>query len=136
MDDTDLIQFNHNKDTTTEDTMGKMQEAIDRWEGGIKATGGALRPDKSWIYPIDFEFQPNGSWEYKTINEIDASFTVRDENNKICNLEQIEPDDSKETLGVFLSPSGANTAMIDSLASKTKEWNDLIRTGHMDRKEA
>ena len=41
--------------------MQKMQEAIDRWEGGLKATGGAIVPSKSWIYPIAYQFEENGS---------------------------------------------------------------------------
>ena len=41
--------------------MQKMQEAIDRWEGGFKAIGGAIVPSKCWNYPITFQFEENGS---------------------------------------------------------------------------
>ena len=29
-----------------------MQNVLDRWEGGLKTTGGALVPSKSWVFPI------------------------------------------------------------------------------------
>ena len=61
VDDTDLITYNmRNKDTSVEDTMIEMQSSIDRWEGGLCTTGGAIVLEKSWVYPIDFKFDRNG----------------------------------------------------------------------------
>jgi hypothetical protein len=50
VDDTDLIQFDARaQNTSTEEVMDKMQDAINRWEGGLKATGGAIVPQKSFV---------------------------------------------------------------------------------------
>ena len=43
VDDTDLLQFDmRNNMITTRHTMEQMQITINRWEGGLKATGGAI----------------------------------------------------------------------------------------------
>jgi hypothetical protein len=34
--------------------MQEMQQAIDSWDGGLKAAGGALVPLESYWYLIDF----------------------------------------------------------------------------------
>jgi hypothetical protein len=48
------------------EVMQEMQEGTDRWEGGLKTTGRAIVPEKSWVYPIDFKFDKEGRWEYKS----------------------------------------------------------------------
>jgi hypothetical protein len=39
----------------------RMQAAMDTWEGGLRATGGALDPEKSCWYLIRFCWK-NGQW--------------------------------------------------------------------------
>ena len=89
-----------------ENHMQKMQEAIDRWEGGLKATGGAIVPSKSWVYPIAFHFKEKGSWSYKKCEEINYNFQVKDENKNNHNLRKFEPDKAKVILGAILAPDG------------------------------
>ena len=47
VDATDLIHIDMRKQETTDEAMSKMQAAIDRWEGGLKATGGTIVNSKS-----------------------------------------------------------------------------------------
>ena len=78
VDDTDLIQLDmRNTDNNSEDSLIKMQEAINRWEGGLKTTGGAIVPTKSWVYPIGFSFDNNGKWKYKSTEEIDLFLLLK-----------------------------------------------------------
>ena len=43
----------------------------------IKATGGALVPDKSYWYLLDFEWK-RGEWRYATEDETPAEIMVND----------------------------------------------------------
>ena len=62
VDDTDLITFDmFDEEKSWDDLTSCMQEAINRWEGGLKTTGGAIVPSKSWVYPIDFKFDTKDS---------------------------------------------------------------------------
>ena len=97
MDDTDLIGFHASEPIVPlEETMDKMQDNVNRWEGGIQMSGGAIVPGKSWIYPISFKFDDPR------------------------NLTQKESQDGQETLGVILAPDGNNLKMIDKLRSKSE----------------
>ena len=137
VDDTDLIEADLREERQTlKSTMRRMQNAINRWEGGLKATGGAIRPDKSWAYPIGFQFDTNGKWRYQKINEIDQELTVKDDKDETQKLTLVPPDRGKETLGVFLAPDGSNNEMIQELTDKATKWADLIRVGHLNRYDA
>ena len=137
VDDTDLIEVKMRDDNNSlEEAVERMQEAIHRWEGGLKATGGAIQPDKSWVYPIGFKFDASGKWEYD--NEVNEKFQfqVKDHNNIMKQMPTLNPSEGKETLGVFLAPDGNNKKMIEYLKEKTENWSDMIRTGHLNRKDA
>ena len=66
VDDTDLLALQMGDTNITFDEVAdQMQEAIDRWEGGLKATGGAIVPRKSWVYALDFKFDSIFPSRYK-----------------------------------------------------------------------
>ena len=137
VDDTDLIDVDMRDDKRhLDDAAASMQEAIHRWEGGLKATGGAIRPDKSWVYAIGFDFDAQGKWHYKPNVAEEYKFKVRDHKNNLKQMDTMEVHEGKETLGVFLAPDGNNDAMIDYLKSKAEHWNELVHTGHLSRNDA
>ena len=132
VDDTDLVQGNlENCNITADEVMDEMQEAILRWEGGLKATGGALVPAKSFVYPIDFKFNSSGKPTYKTVAEIGTSFEAPNANGVMTNLDQLEPSEARETLGVYLAPDGNNDEAVKRLREKAKAWSNLVTTGHL-----
>ena len=132
VDDTDLIEGHMGEsDITADDVMNEMQQAISRWEGGLKATGGALVPEKSFVYPIDFKFNTAGKVSYKSVTEIDAHFEVPNAEGQMIELRQFEPSRASETLGVFLAPDGNNLAAKEALLGKAKLWSELVKKGHL-----
>ena len=132
VDDTDLIQGNMGDvEITVNEVMQDMQQAIYRWEGGLKATGGALVPEKSYVYPIDFKFDNMGKAKYRTIQEIGAHFEVPDAKGNMMELRQFEASEASETLGVLLSPDGNDTAAKEALIRKATLWSELIHKGHL-----
>jgi hypothetical protein len=132
-----LIQFDaRDSNISTEEIMDKMQDCINQWEGGLKATGGAIVPQKSFVYPIAFEFNDAGDWQYKKVEDIDYDFTVPDHNDNIQNLAQLEVSTSKCTLGVFLAPDGNNNEAIKQMRKKSEEWSTYIKTGHLNKQDA
>ena len=58
VDNIDLVSSKMNKGIGDLDsTINKIQESIEWWEECLKFTGGAIRPDKSFAYIIDFKFK-------------------------------------------------------------------------------
>ena len=39
------------------EVLDEVQKSIDYWEGSLTTIGGAIHPDKSFIYPISFSFK-------------------------------------------------------------------------------
>jgi hypothetical protein len=70
VDDADLIHIG-DSNTTPQNAFDGMQNMLNHWKGGLRATGGALVPEKSYWYGIDFSWDPvNYTWQYKTIEEL------------------------------------------------------------------
>ena len=132
VDDTDLITFNMQIDNVDwDDITTQMQEAINRWEGGLKTTGGAIVPTKSWIYPIKFTFDDKGKASYQTCQDINCDFSVTDEHGDRVPLQSFDANIGKETLGVILAPDGNSNDALKSLLKKAKTWSANIKAGHL-----
>jgi hypothetical protein len=54
VDDTDVVHTAQDVNTTEITIMKEMQNVIDHWEEGLRATGGAIVPKKSYWYLIDW----------------------------------------------------------------------------------
>jgi hypothetical protein len=65
VDDTDLIQLGKPGEETKL-LACRMQAVMDTREGGLRATSGALKPEKSFWYLISFQWI-QGIWRYKTV---------------------------------------------------------------------
>jgi hypothetical protein len=116
VDDTDLIQFDtRDQKMSEEEVLEKMKSSIDRWEEGLKSTGSAIVPQKSFVYPILFEFDATGKWHYKKDEDVDFQFSVLDHNDNIQRMEKLDSSTGRCTLGVYLAPDSNNTAAIHSL---------------------
>jgi hypothetical protein len=57
VDDTDIIHAAAGVHTKGKEIAPQMQKVLDTWEGLLRATGGALRDDKSYWYLLDYQFR-------------------------------------------------------------------------------
>jgi len=51
-----------------EEIITALQESVDTWERGLNATSGAIVPEKTFWFLIDFAWKA-GQWRYKSIDE-------------------------------------------------------------------
>jgi hypothetical protein len=139
VDDSDVVHsMNETTNTTSteKELVTEMQQVVDTWEGGLRASGGALVPDKSYWFLIHFIFDSNG-WRYATIDESPGEITIRDiTGDGRVELERLEVDEARETLGVFIAMDGNQTAQTEALMTKANAWADKVRTGHFSQAEA
>jgi hypothetical protein len=80
VDDTYLVEFPE-QPTTALQVAQAMQEAIDAWEAGIRATGGAIVPEKLHWYFVTYRWQ-NGRWHYARKTEDAFDLTVLNEHGQ------------------------------------------------------
>ena len=84
----------------------------------MKATGGALRPDKSFVYPLIFTWYKKGNHTFQDPVDIDIPLAVKDDTDTRVALEQIFAHIGKEILGVFLTPDCSQHEQIVALKVK------------------
>jgi len=77
VDDNDMCHIARTITETGVETARALQDTIDCWEGGIWATGGAIVPEKSHWYLIDFTWS-KGTWAYVNSADLPAVLYVRD----------------------------------------------------------
>lgn len=133
VDDADLAESQVDVNATGPNNLVQAQKALDHWEGGIRATGGAIVPDKSHWYYVDFEWK-QGKWSYVRFRA-DRVLTVLNEFGTRVDVDQVPLNEARRTLGVYLAPDGSNTQMKQILLEKAKEWAEQIRVRHLGRKE-
>ena len=131
-DDTDLCETARTAHTTAEDVAERMQAALQCWEGGLRATGGAIVPAKSHWYLIDFEWK-DGKWKYASKEKTPAELKVRDARGIIGAIERLPVSQARRTLGIRLAPDGNNEAEYDYLRSQSLNWHDQVKSGHLPR---
>jgi hypothetical protein len=110
----------------------RIQKSLIAWEGGIRATGGAIEPRKSHWYLVDFDWK-NGEPVYKPIYDTGGELRVRDLHGTTQSLKQMQPWEAERTLGVRLAPDGNMNAQFEWMLQTARTWVENIRTGHLPR---
>ena len=133
VDDADLIETARSTLETVQDVAARMQESLTAWEGGLRATGGAIVPEKSHWYLIDFVWK-DGFWRYASLEETNCGLKVRDCDGNSKTIERLAVSEARRTLGVRLAPDGNNDEEAKFLRERAKDWADRVRTGHLPRR--
>ncbi len=131
VDDTDLVEF-PGEVTTASTVAASIQQSVDAWEAGIRATGGAIVPDKSHWYLIAYKWE-SGSWRYARTVENPFELSVRDEFGHRRTLKRLTPSDAERTLGARIAPNGSSAWEKRYLRDCAVVWADQIRTGRLPR---
>lgn len=129
VDDTDTIHMSSDPCATTAALLQEMQSVLDHWEGGLRATGGALSSKKSFWYLVDFTWDHRlQTWRTKRIHENPGRLTIWGGSTDRVELTRYELDHAEETLGLWIAPNGNQQQQKDVLHKKIARWGDKIRT--------
>jgi hypothetical protein len=135
VDDTDLIHIGDNQ-SEPQQVFDEMQRMLNHWEGGLRATGGALVPEKSYWYGIDFHWDPaTYTWHYKSIADLPGSLQLRNHQQDWVTLQRLEVSDAQETLGIFAGVDGNQDAQVAKLDTQILAWSDKINTKQLTKTE-
>ena len=134
VDNTDMLATSQNNDPVQ--TVEKMQDIIDSWEGVAKVTGGTIKVEKSWWYLINYNWSEDGIWTYETDNTSTQHLTATNATGEKKILKQIPIHQGQKMLGVHLTPNGSNKLQFDKMKEKVTLFAERVRTGHLHRHEA
>jgi len=120
VDDTDLCVTH--SDSTSEAVANHIQDSICNWEGLLKATDGALVPNKCFWYFISFQFW-NGSLSYQPTSQTPSKLSVHDNKGQLLTIPWLECSEAWQTLGVWIAPDGNVHVELQHLILIAKAWN-------------
>ncbi len=132
MDDTDLIQSQLVEHP--EQARINLQKAIDTWEACLKATCGAIVPEKTVWWLVSFKWSGT-TWEYATIQDCPGELQVKDILNQRKIITRMQAGEAYETLGVFLAPDGNNEQQFKKMLLAATKWADGLRTGNISKND-
>ena len=135
VDDTDLFCAGATSTTTGAALAADFQGALDRWSGGLRATGGALSPTKSFCYLLDFHWS-GSSWDYVSVEDLPGEFTLTDSAGARHPLQWYEPSHAEKTLGVHISMDGNEEADIEYLTQKCITFGAKMKASTCTKNEA
>jgi hypothetical protein len=115
-------------------TVEGLQQAVDTWEGGLKVTGGALGPEKSYWYLVSFKWY-GGRWIYAPAADTPSILYMNDINEVRKAVRRIDSHQAEETLGVWIAPNGNTNVQCNKMKEKTQLWEDHMRTGSIRKHE-
>jgi len=106
---------------SSEQVVQQMQKSINTWAGLLRATGGALVPDKCFWYYIHNTWK-NGAWQYVR-NPTERAMLVPNDNNALHPIPELPPSEARRTLGVRLAPDGNNRDKLRYLVDVARSWH-------------
>jgi hypothetical protein len=128
VDDSNVVHscLDTNISADTANLVSEMQQAVDTWEGSLRASGGALVPTKSCWFLIHFVFEQN-RWQYTRLDETPGNITISDiPGTARVELERLDVQEARETLGVFIAMNGNQEAQTQELWDVATAWAEKV----------
>lgn len=120
VDDADIVQTGHMGESTGS-LIRKAQEELNLWEELIKATGGAIVPDKSDYTAINFKWDTEGNWTYEKPSRR-VHLEVKDDEGNKQKLTHTPASQARRTLGVWQAADGNEKKQTAFLMEKAEAW--------------
>jgi hypothetical protein len=137
VDDTDLMTVATTKCESPEQVTTRMQSAVNAWHGGLRASGGALKPEKcSWCL-VSFGWH-QGKWFYTSTASQPGTLSIPVPNGDPVIITRHEPSEAIKVVGVMQALDGNMDAQLNFLRDKANKWGEQIWEGwiphHLARK--
>jgi len=92
VDDTDLCIVGPH--ITINNVVHQMQAAVNNWEGYLRATGGALVPNKSFWYLLEYRYIGD-KWCLASKKQHPGDITVWNSNSKFIVIPQLDTNEAQ-----------------------------------------
>ena len=135
VDDDQIQQTAIHPNQPAEEVAPPSQEALDYWVGFLGSTGGAINPEKSYWYMLDWEWV-NNTWKPRTSPQMPGELTAVDPHRLTKPLRRLEPTQAFMQLGILLAPNGSQIAQFEHLKAKAHAFaSNIQRQGLLTRNE-
>ena len=150
VDDTDLLHWAPSPTTSSGELVQQVQEATNDWGLLGQATGGALKPEKCFLYLLNYSFnggraklntlknfpEPEFAVEVKEKGLQPAHITVPQPDGSNAPIPTVDVTESTEMLGIFFAPTGDSTVHIERMCQKGHDWVDRVKARPLQPSDA
>ena len=130
VDDGDLPTMGLDKGETMISVAQRHQDAVDCWSGGLRVTGGALKPAKCFWFPIEWKWK-NGVATPTKPHAATKHITIQDDNGIHHNVPRLEYHEFKEVMGVYQAPSGKMGDQLLKMKKKIAEFIPVLTNKYL-----
>jgi hypothetical protein len=132
VDDTDILQSSLRN--CPQQALTLLQQAIDTWENSLKATCGAVVPEKTVWWLVSFKWEGN-SWKYASIQDNPGEIFLNVISDTRKTIKRLGAEQAHETLGVFLAPVRKLQAKLEKMKRAAIKWVDAMRVGTLSKSD-
>jgi len=134
MDDTNLVHSTFGPSLTSAELFNEVQAVLLTWESLLLATGGALKPSKSYWYYLDYSCV-RGVWKPKRIQDAPGELILHNKGTPYT-IQRLEVHKAREALGIMSCPDCSMEDQVEAMQAKVAKWVDGIRTEHINATNA
>ena len=114
VDDTDFPIYAESPQESISSVAQRQQSTVNSWSHGLTVSGGSLKPEKCFWYPIEWTWK-NGIAKATPAKDIEEDIEVKDPDGHMEKITKLDYDSAKEILGVFQAPSGQMNSQLKKL---------------------
>ena len=134
VDDTDLVHATFDSCLTSTELIAEAQQALLTWESLLSATGGALKPSKSYWYLLDYTCV-RGVWKPKRIQDAPGELSLHNQGQPFT-IQRLEVTEAREALGIMSRPDCSMDDQVEAMKAKVAKWVDGVRTKRINSTNA
>ena len=133
VDDGDFPTMAINAKETIKAVVRRHQATVTCWAGCLKVTGGALKPEKCFWYPIQWKWT-KGIAHVVLSRTIKEDIYVTNPDGIVESIPKLDYNETREVMGVVQAPSGTMEGQISKLKNTISKWTPLLTNGYLHRR--
>ena len=132
VDDGDFPTLARYPSESIKSVVKRHQDTVDVWSKGLRVSGGSLKPEKCFWYPIEWKWN-NGIAKILPLNSGENKIMAPDPQERILPITCLDTSESREIMGIWQTPTGGMEKQIEMLKHKVQEWMNMLKNDYLPR---
>jgi len=134
VENVDLITVGFHSEEPFGNVLSSAQGTTSSWQGGLQATGGDLKWEKSKWCSAEFTWDLEGQWCYKQLEELVGDIRIKGPNGKDITMQRKGPTDTKVAVGATQVVDGSMDGQMEFLLGKIEDFGKAFWDSWVPRK--
>jgi len=130
VDDSDFPIYAQSVTESIQSIAQRQQETVNSWSHGLRVSGGSLKPEKCFWYPIEWTWK-NGAAKATKSKDVLHEIIVEGPDGVSSAIPKLDYDHAREILGVFQAPSGQIKSEITKLETIRDKYIPVLSNHYL-----